>query len=459
MNRSGLAVAVVCLVIAGWALPATAGEAVGWRTDGTGKYPAATPPTHWSPDTNVKWSTPMPKWSNATPILVDGRIFVCSEPATLVCVNADDGKILWSASTDYEDVLDAAQLKEMSRAARQIKEIRGKINPLRKELRALTKLLKKKPGDADAKAKVEPLKARIGELDKQLKPLVKLARPATHGVNGYTTSTPVGDGRVVCVVFGTGIVACFDMKGNRRWARLLEKPTAGYGHSASPLIVGDKLLVPIQKLTALDLADGKVLWQAPCGRRWGSPVHARIGQTDVVVTPGGEIVRVADGAVLASKLAKLDYCSPIVQDGVAYFIKNGGKAIRLPTEAADKIAPEVLWKTEPKKDRYYASPVVHDGLIYAVTQKKVFSVIDAASGKVVYEKTLALGRGTVYPSIALAGGLLYVSIDSGGTLVLKPGRRYEEIAANKLEAFRSSPVFAGGRMYVRAFKKLYCISE
>ena len=61
---------------------AEAGE-TGWRTDGTGRYPDAKPPVTFAPGENVVWATPLPSWSNASPVLVEDRIFVCAEPDTL----------------------------------------------------------------------------------------------------------------------------------------------------------------------------------------------------------------------------------------------------------------------------------------------------------------------------------------------------------------------------------------
>ncbi len=43
------------------------------------------------------------------------------------------------------------------------------------------------------------------------------------------------------------------------------------------------------------------------------------------------------------------------------------------------------------------------------------------------------------------------------TVVLEPGREYEELARNTLEAFRGTPIFDGKRMYVRTMKAVYCI--
>ena len=84
-------------------------------------------------------------------------------------------------------------------------------------------------------------------------------------------------------------------------------------------------------------------------------------------------------------------------------------------------------------------------------------VNDAATGAVVYEKTLDLGKGTCYPSVTFAGGFLFVSSDNGKTLVLRPGREYQEVAANTLEPFRGSPVFLDDRLYIRGFQNLYCL--
>src|SRR5262245_11914446 len=68
---------------------------IGWRTDGTGAYPKAQPPLEWSPTKNVVWSTPMPGYGVSHPVPLGRYVFICSEPATLLCINRDDGKIVW----------------------------------------------------------------------------------------------------------------------------------------------------------------------------------------------------------------------------------------------------------------------------------------------------------------------------------------------------------------------------
>ena len=129
----------------------------------------------------------------------------------------------------------------------------------------------------------------------------------------------------------------------------------------------------------------------------------------------------------------------------------------MPSSISERL--ESLWKSNLKGgDYWFASPVYHDGLIYAVNGNCNFSVVEAQTGKLVYYDRLDFG-GRVYPSIALAGKYVFVSSDNGVTIVLEPGREYKEIARNTLETFRSSPIFEGKRMYVRTLKHLWCIAE
>src|SRR5689334_8461885 len=69
-----------------------AGPSVGWRNDGSGTFPAATPPTEWSSSKNVVWKVSLPGSSYGAPIVVGPNLFVVSDPADLLCVQRSDGK-------------------------------------------------------------------------------------------------------------------------------------------------------------------------------------------------------------------------------------------------------------------------------------------------------------------------------------------------------------------------------
>src|SRR4051812_37465751 len=76
---------------------------VGWRGDGTGRFPGATPPTTWSRGANgerknILWEAKLPCYSWATPIVVGNKVFTRSEPYDLICLDKNTGRILWIRS-------------------------------------------------------------------------------------------------------------------------------------------------------------------------------------------------------------------------------------------------------------------------------------------------------------------------------------------------------------------------
>ena len=136
---------------------------------------------------------------------------------------------------------------------------------------------------------------------------------------------------------------------------------------------------------------------------------------DVVLTPKGAMLRAQDGKVLADKLGSCGANSPILHEGIVYYAHGSAIAHRLPESAADPVKPQVLWKGKVKPGGYgFCSPVVHEGLLYASNDQGILSVLDTATGALVYEERLNLG-GSIYPSISLAGKYLYVSSDNGTT--------------------------------------------
>lgn len=435
-------------------------SAVGWRTDGTGHYPDAQPPIEWAVDKNVLWSTPLPNWSNASPVLVGDRIFVCAEPATLLCVDRADGKIRWQRNNTWEEMVSPDEGARMKQDLQSADQLTRELRDVEGELRKVADGLQATPDDAGLQAKQTELLPRRDALKRQLAPLANLwyRQPGTHPTNGYTSATPVSDGRYVYVLFGTGIAACYDLEGTRQWITFLEKSSgaSGWGHCVSPVLSGKTLLLHMVNLYALDATTGTVKWKTSSPELWGTPVVTRLGDVPVLVTAHGDILRIADGTMLTRGVRPLDYNSPVVADDIAYFIQAGGKAVKLPA-TDDGTAPQVLWQTNPKNDRYYAAPLIHQGLIYDITQAKVFSIIDAATGAVVYTTTLELGGGTVYPSPCLAGNRLFISSESGVTIVMEPGNPPTILATNRLEPFRATPVFDGNRIYIRTLKRLYCL--
>ena len=457
-NEIGLLIGLA-LVIGFLGSDAGAAEVSGWRNDGSGSYPDADIPLEWAEDKNIVWKIPLDSWSNGGPVLVGDRLFVCSEPTTLVCVNAQDGQVLWQKDNHYFDSLTPEQAAQARANLTQADKLKQQIKSLQDEINTLKGRLEAAADKDGINRRIAAQEARAEKLQAKIESLAPYRAPGTHGTNGHSSPTPTTDGKFIYVLFGTGVVACYDLDGNRQWIKFVQAPTHGWGHSASPVLIGNRIVVHIRGLFALDQRNGEVLWQAESAPRWGSPVAAQIGSVDVVITAGGDVLRADDGQILAQAIAGLEFATPVVHSDTVYFVENGGKALKLPNQALPGMTPQVLWTTTPKKDRYYASIILHQGFIYAVSRKNQYSVIEAKTGEVVFEDELGLGSGTTYPSIVLAGASLLVSSDNGTTMILRPGPGINVLATNKIEPFRSSPLIRGRRMYIRGLKHLYCIGR
>lgn len=443
---------------------------LGFRTDGTGRYPDADPPLHWGPNENVVWKINLTQ-SNAIPVILGNKLFTCAEPCVLLCVNKDDGAVLWQRESSYKEI----ELTDQERAQLEVErpqadELNKQLSAVEKESSALRKLLK--DGTApkeETEKKLEDLRIQTEALRAEKLKLTTLNRylepgkgaGGYHPTGGYSSPTPVTDGRRVYVIFGNGLAACYDLDGNRQWLKLIEHPTAAYGHGSSPLLVGDKLIVHFADVVALNVNDGSEAWRVKISPGHGTPMHVRLGDVDAAIHPSGHVLRVSDGKILAKDLGSTGPNSPLVQGGKAFFVAGQVRGYALPTSGEIPSAWPPLWKGANLKGGgyWFPSPVLHEGLIYAMNASSIFSVVDAEAGQLVYEKRLDFSGGQSYPSLTLAGNRLYASSDNGETIVLEPGREYKEVARNSLETFRSSLVFEGKRMYVRTTKGLWCIGN
>lgn len=443
---------------------------LGFRTDGTGRYPDANPPLHWGKDKNVVWKIDLPK-SNAIPVILGEKLFTCAEPCVLVCVNKADGKVLWQGESSYKEIKLTEQERTQFEVERsQADRLDKQLSALNKESSALRKLLKdgKAPNEATEKT-LKDLRTQSDTIKAQKLTLTTLNRylepgkgaGGFHPTGGYSSPTPVTDGKRVYVIFGNGLVACYDLEGNRQWLKLIEHPTAAYGHGSSPVLVNDKLLVHFSDLVGLNTHDGSEAWRVKISPGHGTSMFARLGDVDVAIHPSGNVYRVSDGSLLAKGLGSTGPNSPLVQDGKVFFVAGQVRGYALPMSSEIPAMWSPLWKSTNLKGGgyWFPSPVLHDALIYAMNASSIFSVVDATTGQVVSERRLDFGGGQSYPSITLAGNRLFVSSDNGTTIVLEPGREYKELARNSLETFRSSLVFEGKRMYVRTTKGLWCIGE
>lgn len=490
-------------------------QPVGWRGDGTGRYPGATPPISWErrktesgyATKNILWMTPLPNIGVSMPIIVGNRIFLTTEVADLVCLDKQTGHILWIRSNP-----EFGGIPESERQANPI--YTEKLMPLLSQLAnsnsdAVEALNAQLPSAATA-ASTKPIEALVKKraLEKQIHDQQlaidkkKFERYWGQAVFGFSGPTPTSDGKRVCAFFTTGVTVCHDLDGNRLWIHHGRGGGSEHGNFASPLLCADRLVVWANEMRDYDLASGKLLSTNPeTGQNtYGSLFRVQSGDEWVAAFQSGYFARLSDGKpIWGERIFGDSVTTPIVEGGFIYAMvgyprnndeSKGFRAFKIPatTTESNKWVPAFTFTTEWAEDEvpidkqktpfnrgYVASPLFVDGLIYRMTQGGGLIVNDAATGELVYRKVLPIKPRTQYwdwagasASPTLAGKYIYLMDNQGTTVIIKPGKEYQEVAINRIEESKdgksqvqnnSTPIFEGARMYYRTPGFLYCIGE
>ena len=447
---------------------------MGWLGDGSGHFGSSEVPRGWTADAPGGWSVKMPAWSNASPVVVGDQICMTAEPLSVFCVSASTGKTRWSREITY---LDTVPSKERARVNKERQEALDLAKALQQKERALNKLkraMRKARGSADAAERSKALLAEIGPLKERLDGLAHLRPPEPIDLMGTAPSTPVSDGQGLFVLMGNGVAARLSLSGSLIWARSLGQPNQrmrGFnkGQTASPLLVGGVLIVALNHLHGLDPATGKILWSRPEPYLdYGAPRMMGVEGVPLVVTPKGEVIRVSDGALLVSELGTdVYFVGPLTQGRRIFFVgattdpdlqERTAVAIDLKGPVGSLKAVEA-WRRSLSKEKTYATPLLHKGLIYTLGIRGSLVVLEADSGQVVYEEALDLGRLDVMPSPVAAGDEVVLMGGTGQVIVIKAGRRYEPLYSARLGDVRATPALHAGRMIVRGLERLWSLSS
>ncbi|MEM1303991.1 MAG: PQQ-binding-like beta-propeller repeat protein [Planctomycetota bacterium] len=306
--------------------------------------------------------------------------------------------------------------------------------------------------------------------------------------HGYASSTPVSDGERLYVLLGKSGVFALDLKsGAELWQADVGRESSDrqWGSASSPVLHGDLLIVNAseesQSLRAFDKRTGEPVWKQESSRlnlAYNTPVvvDGPGGRPELLVgTAGGEGLGPGELWSLNPANGKLRWyaqvplernVSPSVQvgGGVAYLYggrPNASAAVRLGGRG-DVTDANTVWTK--RTGSYVASPLLHAGHLYWVSDQGLAVCQSAATGDEVYQKRLRFSTGgrPVYASPVLSGGRLIVPTRYDGVFVYPATPEFEQPVVNRFASdesmFNASPAVSDGELYLRSDTTLYCVA-
>jgi len=390
--------------------------------------PEARPATTWSETSNLKWKTALPGPGSSSPILAGDRLFLTTysgygdgsaggdTPETLqrhlVCLDHITGKVLWDKSVPAE----------------------------------------------------MPEDAYFGNIRE----------------HGYASNTPVTDGERVYVFFGKTGVLAFDFEGKPLWRVNVGKQSSNrrWGTGASPILYRGLVIVNAadegRAVVALDKLTGKEAWKVEVGALELSFVTPTLvdcggGRTDLALAVPGELWGMNPETGKLRWYAQTGIegnVSPsvIAADGVVYatggFPRQGTIAVRAGGKG-DVTATNVLWSSQNAS--YVPSPILYGGRLFVVSDQGFAICQEAKTGKLVYKERLpgVSGAKPFYASAVLANGCLYAVSRRAGTFVIEAKPEFKVVAHNQLAGddtdFNGTPAVVGPQLFLRSNRYLYCI--
>ena len=249
----------------------------------------------------------------------------------------------------------------------------------------------------------------------------------------------------------------------------MEWPDYPWGGASSPVLVDKKLIVRFAEYAALDLETGNELWRTEDPVAFGPPAVFQLESQWFLYTVRGELIRVQDGkrlpsqdwtiqgkdhaffntnAVAGNRIYAVHGAGSI--DGQSYCMEIPDTVVQL-----EKSGLHQVWNSKVEENRYYASPLVHEDIVYLLSRNRVIQALDAKTGKIIYRQKVPEMKDECYAGLLRVGDNIYFGEESGIIVILEPGPIYKEAIRFKIGECRSSPIFDGDKAYLRTLEHVF----
>ena len=345
-------------------------------------------PTEWNESKNVRWFAKIPGLGWSSPVVANGRIYLTTSTAA-----NDDSKVLDGVQQLRLTCLDSKDGSEIF--------------------------------DREIFAQAE-------------------TAPNVHKKNSHASPTPVIERDRIFVHFGHQGTAALDLEGNMIWTNRDNPYLPTHGNGASPVIVGERLIVTCDGgdapcTLALDKTTGKEVWRTPrnveADKKFSfcTPSLFKIDGIEQLITAGSNIVQALkpqDGSVIWS--VHYDGYSvipkPVMNQGLVFICTGFGPTTLFaidPTGHGDVTESHVRWQFKNQGVPKTPSLIAYRDQIIMVSDQGIGIAVDCKTGEEVWKKRLG---GNYSASPLLNGDLIYFQSEQGDATIVRLGGEPEELA-------------------------------
>jgi outer membrane protein assembly factor BamB len=474
-----------------------------WRGPlGTGEAPKADPPVEWSETKNIKWKIKLPGHGSSTPVIWENLVLIhAAIPVEPPAEKKDEPK------AEPGDEKPAAASIRLAQQAQEPEQPPTQEEPQREE-RPRREERAQRPGTQEPGrgpggrgpggpggrggrggfGSQRPSKVHqfvviaydraTGKEVWQTKVKEELPHEGHHGDHGFSSHSPVTDGKHIVTCFGSRGLHCLDMKGNLLWSKDLGKmrTRAGFGEGSSPALHGNTIVVIWDHegedfIAAFDKVSGDELWRKERDEptSWSTPlVVEHEGKAQVITAATNRIrsydLKTGDLIWECAGLTTNAIPSPVHADGIVYatsgFRGAALLAIKLGATGDLTDTDAVLWKHD-RSTPYVPSPLLYGKRIYFFkSNDATLSCFDITTGKALIDQERLSGLRGAYASPIGAADRVYLVGRNGTSMVIKNSDTLEKLATNVLdEPIDASPAAVGKELFLRGRESLYCIAE
>jgi len=326
----------------------------------------------------------------------------------------------------------------------------------------------------------------------------------------FAAPSPVTNGRVVVFFYSNGHLVAYDLEGRSLWGRRIQEDYGPFAFlwtpSTSPTLYGGRLYlqvlqrdVPVQGrglegqknesyLLALDPNTGKTLWrhvrpseaQAESREAFTTPIPASIGGRSQLLVAGGDALTGHDpqtgeelwlwGTWNPRRIGHWRLVpSPVAGDGTVLVCAPKGSPVYAIRPSGSGVLDDTAMAWTSRDSAVAVSsdvptPAYYDGDFFVLNDlRKRLSRVEAQTGRVKwsiqtpgqakYEASPLAGDGKIY-LINHAGEVAVVAAATGDVLHQIP---MDEPSGG--EVVRASICAAGGRLFIRTTRRLYCVGR